>query len=114
MVFSDRQEAQCANNAIDFGGLSALFVNTSPKRQAQESHTRLLLGVAATIMERAGVAVDHLHMLDHAVPPGVYPDMTEHGFERDDWPVLWEKVPADVGFGTGYCLPCRSWLRRSA
>jgi multimeric flavodoxin WrbA len=94
MVLSDRQEALCADNTIDFGGLSALFVNTSLKRQAQESHTRLLLGVSATIMERAGVAVDHLHMLDHTVPPGVYPDMTEHGFERDDWPVLWKRVLA--------------------
>jgi len=94
MVLSDRQKALCASNTIDFGGLSALFVNTPLKRQAQESHTRLLLGVSATIMERAGVAVDHLHMLDHTVPPGVYPDMTEHGFERDDWPILWKRVLA--------------------
>ena len=48
MVLSDRQEALCAENNIDFGGLSALFVNTSLKRQAQDSHTRLLLGVSAT------------------------------------------------------------------
>jgi multimeric flavodoxin WrbA len=97
MVLSDRQEALCAENSVDFGGLSALFVNTSLKRQAQESHTRLLLSVSATIMERAGVAVDHLHMLDHTVPPGVYPDMTENGFDRDDWPTLWQRVlSADI------------------
>ncbi|MDZ7781927.1 MAG: NAD(P)H-dependent oxidoreductase [Halioglobus sp.] len=28
------------------------------------------------------------------MPPGVYPDMREHGFERDDWPALCEKVMA--------------------
>jgi multimeric flavodoxin WrbA len=97
MVLSDRQEALCAENAIDFGGLSALFVNTSLKRKAQDSHTRLLLGVSATIMERAGVTVEHLHVLDHTVPPGVYPDMTEHGFDRDDWPMLWKRIlSADI------------------
>ncbi len=33
-------------------------------------------------------------MLDHDIPPGVQPDMTEHGWDRDDWPKLWEKVKA--------------------
>ncbi len=45
-------------------------------------------------MERNGVAVAHLHLVDHHVPPGIYPDMTEHGYDRDDWPKLWEKVLA--------------------
>ena len=26
--------------------------------------------------------------VDHDIPPGVQPDMTEHGFERDDWPAI--------------------------
>lgn len=94
MTLSDRQEALCAGNTIDFGGLSALLVNTSLKRRGAESHTRLLLDVVAGIMARAGVAVEHLHMLDHTVPPGVHPDMTERGHDRDDWPMLWQKVLA--------------------
>ena len=40
------------------------------------------------------MSVEHLYLLDHQVPPGVYPDMTEHGWDRDDWPALWEKVLA--------------------
>lgn len=76
----------------DFEGLKALFVNTSLKKDAGESHTRLLMGASAAIMEKEGVEVEHLHLLDHTVPPGVYPDMTEYGWDRDDWPKLWEKV----------------------
>jgi multimeric flavodoxin WrbA len=94
MTLNDRQEALCAANTTDFAGLSALFVNTSLKRQAEQSHTRLLLGVSGEIMARAGVAVEHVHMLEHDIPPGVYPDMTEHGWDRDDWPALWQKVLA--------------------
>ncbi len=78
----------------DFAGLSALFVNTSLKKDGAESHTRLLMNASSAIMESVGIRTDHLHLLDHEVPPGVYPDMTEHGWERDDWPALWEKVKA--------------------
>lgn len=81
----------------DYGGLRALLVNTSLKRRASESHTQLLLDVVAHIMQKAGVEVDHVYMLDHDVPPGVYPDMTEHGRATDEWPALWEKVKgADI------------------
>lgn len=77
-----------------FEGLRALFVNTSLKRDVGASHTEVLLGASAAIMSKQGVAVDRLHLLDHQVPPGIYPDMTEHGWDRDDWPTLWERVRA--------------------
>ncbi|MEL6913282.1 MAG: NAD(P)H-dependent oxidoreductase [Pseudomonadota bacterium] len=79
---------------MQFEGLKALFINTSLQKRAEDSHTRLLLGASAAIMEKHGVAVEHVHMLAHDVPPGVYPDMTEHGWEKDDWPEIWEKVKA--------------------
>ncbi len=79
---------------MSFRSLRALYINTSLKRQVSESHTKLLLSASSAIMEKNGVAVEHVHMLDHQVPPGVYPDMTEHGWARDDWPALWEKVLA--------------------
>lgn len=74
--------------------LSALFINTSLKRAPDESHTKLLLNASANIMDGAGVATRHLHLLSHRVPPGVYPDMTEHGWDHDDWPAIWQKVLA--------------------
>jgi len=94
MSLNEFQKELCARNPHDFSGLKAVFVNTSLKKDGSESHTRLLLDVSATIMEKAGVTVEHVHMLDHDIPPGVYPDMTEHGFGRDDWPKLWETVRA--------------------
>ena len=78
----------------DFRGLKALYINTSLKKTRGDSHTQLLLDASAGIMEKQGVAVEHLYLLDHEVPPGVQPDMREEGWERDDWPRLWEKVKA--------------------
>lgn len=78
----------------DFTALRALYINTSLKRDESESHTRLLLHASARIMQKVGVTVEHLHLVAHHVPPGIYPDMTEHGWPEDDWPVIWEKVRA--------------------
>ena len=77
-----------------FKALKALFINTSLKKKAGDSHTRLLLNASADIMMKNGVSVEHLHLAEHEVPPGVYPDMTEHGWQQDEWPELWEKVKA--------------------
>jgi multimeric flavodoxin WrbA len=78
----------------DFTDLRALFINTSLNRKAEKSHTRLLLNACAGIMKSNGISVEHLHLAAHDVPPGVYPDMTEHGWTIDEWPALWEKVLA--------------------
>jgi len=78
----------------EFSDLKALFINTSLKREPTESHTKLLMNASAKIMEAQGVSVDHVHMLSHQIPPGIYPDMTDHGWDRDDWPAIWEKVLA--------------------
>lgn len=76
----------------EFSGLKAIYINTSLKKQAGKSHTALLMSASAEIMEKNGVSVEHVHLLDHTVPPGVYPDMTEQGWDSDDWPELWKKV----------------------
>ena len=77
-----------------FSRLKALYINTSLKKQPSDSHTALLLAASSKIMQGEGVDIEHLYLLDHQVPPGVYPDMTEHGWDRDDWPRIWEKVKA--------------------
>jgi hypothetical protein len=33
-------------------------------------------------MARNGVGVDHVHAASHQIAYGVYPDMTEHGWEK--------------------------------
>ena len=45
-------------------------------------------------MRANGVTVDVVRAADHVIPPGVQPDMTEHGFDRDDWPAIQDQVLA--------------------
>lgn len=75
--------------------LTALFINCSLQRRSADSHTQVLLDAAGQLMAAQGVKVEQVHMLDHQIPPGVYPDMREHGWDHDDWPeILWPKVLA--------------------
>ena len=46
------------------------------------------------IMERNGVTVDVIRAVDHEIATGVYPDMTEHGWDVDEWPAISERVMA--------------------
>ena len=77
-----------------YADLRALFVNCTLKRSPAPSHTETLMRVSQAIMEQQGVAVEHVRAVDLHLAPGVQPDMTEHGAERDDWPKLYEKVAA--------------------
>ena len=45
-------------------------------------------------MAARGVTTDIVRAVDHDIAPGVYPDMTEHGFATDAWPALYEQVMA--------------------
>lgn len=78
----------------NFSDLKALFINTSLKKTRSESHTQLLLNASANIMVKQGVVVEHVHLLEYDIPPGIFPDMTEHGWDKDDWPTLWQHVKA--------------------
>lgn len=82
---------------MDFSGLSSVFINCTLKKEAEESHTAKLMSVAQKIMSDNGVLVKVIHLASHQVANGVYADMTDHGWDRDDWPALWEKVnKADI------------------
>ena len=37
------------------------------------------------IMRRQGVTVDVVRAVDHEIATGIWPDMTDPGWERDDW-----------------------------
>ena len=76
----------------DFSDLTALFINCTLKKSPQTSHTEGLMDVARAIMHRNGVSVESIRAVDHEIPPGVYPDMTEHGWERDEWPEIQKRV----------------------
>ena len=78
----------------NYSDLKALLINCSLKRNSKDSHTRILLSVAGDIMQKNRVQVNHLHAAANDIAFGVYPDMTEHGWDHDDWPNLWEDVLA--------------------
>ena len=86
------QEELCAQSTWDFSDLSALFVNCTLKRSPEVSNTQGLVDISAEIMRRQGVTVTELRAVDHEVTPGVWPDMTEHGWPADDWPRIFQQV----------------------
>lgn len=94
MALNSYQENLCTSSRWDFSGLSALFLNCTLKPTPSLSHTQGLIDISKAIMEKNDVAVEVIRPVDYHLAYGVYPDMTEHGWERDDWPLLSEKVMA--------------------
>ncbi len=89
-----QQEELCRQTTWDFSGLRALFINCTLKRSPELSHTEGLVAISQAIMKKNGVSVEVLRPVDYDIAYGVWPDMTEHGWERDDWPLIYEKVKA--------------------
>jgi multimeric flavodoxin WrbA len=50
------------------------------------------MDVSKAIMNKEQVQIDEIRLIDHDVASGVYPDMTEHGWERDDWPPIQKQI----------------------
>ncbi len=94
MALNEIQSALCENSPSSFDGLRAILFNTSLKTNPEESHTKLLLNVVGEILERNAVEVEHVHMASRDVAFGIYPDMTEHGANSDEWPEIWTSVDA--------------------
>jgi multimeric flavodoxin WrbA len=91
------QRAWLENPPADYSDLRALFVNCTLKRSPEKSHTQGLADLSIEMMRAVGVEVDVIRAVDHDLPPGVYPDMREHGWSTDEWPALFERVKrADI------------------
>jgi len=91
------QEELCSTSRWDFSDLRALFVNCTLKPSPGVSNTQGLVDISVAILEANGVTVDQIRAADHDLPPGVYPDMRDHGFTTDDWPELFTRVQsADI------------------
>src|SRR6476661_11173524 len=79
---------------MDYSDLRALYINCTLKRSPEVSHTQALADRSIAIMDANGVSVDQIRAIDHEIATGVWPDMTEHGWDRDDWPEIYAKVEA--------------------
>jgi multimeric flavodoxin WrbA len=93
-TLSPMQEELESQTSWDFGDLRAMFINTTLKVSPEVSNTQGLMDLSAEIMRRQGVAVDTIRAVDHDIATGIWPDMTEHGWESDEWPALFERVMA--------------------
>jgi len=78
----------------DYSDLKALFINCTLKRSPEVSNTQGLADKAIAILEANGVETETVRALDHDIATGVWPDMTEHGWDTDDWPPIFDKVMA--------------------
>jgi multimeric flavodoxin WrbA len=91
---TDLQMRHVEESRWDLSGLRALIINCTLKRSPDTSHTQGLADLSIAIMERNGVSVDVVRAVDRDIATGVRPDMTEHGWERDEWPAIFEQVLA--------------------
>jgi multimeric flavodoxin WrbA len=94
IVLRERDEQLCDQSRWDFGDLSAIYINCTLKRSPEVSNTQGLADHSIAIMKKLGVSVEVVRAIDHDIATGVWPDMTEHGWERDEWPAIYEKVLA--------------------
>lgn len=82
---------------LDFNHLSVVYVNCTLKKSPENSHTASLMEVSKAIMIKEKVRIDEIRFIDHQVASGVYPDMTEYGWEIDEWPSLFKRIiEADI------------------
>jgi multimeric flavodoxin WrbA len=91
-------DAEIARNETDFSDLRAVLINGTLKRSPAVSHTDGLAAISTHVLSGVGAQVDSIRTIDHTIPPGVYPDMREQGWEVDDFPELYRSLiePADI------------------
>lgn len=91
-------DAEIAATQTDFGDLRAVVLNGTLKPSPEPSHTDGLIAITSHVLTGVGARVDTVRTVDHTIPPGVYPDMREHGWESDDFPDLYRDLiePADI------------------
>ena len=94
MTLTDKQLQMCSQSKWDFSDLKALFISTTLKKSPETSHTEGLMRVSMDIMEKNGVSVELIRLVDYDIAFGVYPDMTQQGWSTDEWPSIYEKVKA--------------------
>ena len=94
MSLSEKQEAMCTNSQWDFSDLKAIFLNTTLKKSPEKSHTEGLWQIPKAILQKNKVHVDEVRLVDHDIAFGMWGDMTEHGWDKDDWPAIYDIVKA--------------------
>jgi multimeric flavodoxin WrbA len=87
-------EEQAGEAPGSFADLRAVVFNGTTKRSPEPSNTDGLIAIVRTIFERVGVRVDEVRTADRDIPPGLWPDMREHGYESDEFPEIYSELVA--------------------
>ena len=101
-TFIDRQ-ADAAPERYD--DLRVVVFNGTTKRSPETSHTDGLLAIPQSIFAALGVRCDEVRTVDRTIPPGLWPDMREHGYEQDEFPDIYRSL---VSPPTSSSWPARS------
>ena len=94
MKYEDRINQLNDTKKWDFSNLKAVYINCTLKPSPEASNTEALMRRSMFIMEKNGVSVELVRAVDHKIAFGVYPDMTQHGWDHDGWPEISKKVMA--------------------
>jgi multimeric flavodoxin WrbA len=87
-------EQQARDAPGKYADLRAVVFNGTTKRSPEPSHTDGLLAIVRTVFERVGVSVDEVRTADREIPAGLWPDMREHGYQRDEFPDIYRELVA--------------------
>src|SRR5947209_20079260 len=90
------EQADAAPTRYD--DLRAVVFNGTTKRSPETSHTDGLLEIPRRIFSRVGVQLTEIRTADHDIPAGLWPDMTDHGFDHDEFPAIYRDhvEPANI------------------
>jgi multimeric flavodoxin WrbA len=90
------QQIEAAPRRYD--DLRAVIFNGTLERPPEPSHTDGLHAIVLSIFEQLGVETVQVRTADHEIPPGVWPDMRDQGYETDDFPAIYRDAvaPADI------------------
>jgi multimeric flavodoxin WrbA len=94
MALNGKQLEMCSQSQWDFSDLKALFISTTLKKSPETSHTEGLMRISMDIVDKNGVSTELIRLVDHKIASGVYPDMTQQGWNAAEWPGIYEKVKA--------------------
>lgn len=82
---------------MEFKDLSVLYINCTLKKSPEKSHTSTLMQLSQNILKNELVKFEEIRFIDKDVAVGIYPDMTEHGYDKDEWPAIHKKImDADI------------------
>lgn len=94
-AFIDEQARQAPGS---YEGLRAVVFNGTTKRSPEPSNTDGLFSIVRSVFDAVGVQTTEIRTVDHDIPPGLWPDMREHGYATDEFPEIYSELvrPANI------------------